>query len=110
MDHREGSRHQNVVYGEVVEHIRRRANYPQLLSQLRTLLRGIYPFFLSYSIMERYADIRLQLRPRGQLIGDVDTLIAATALERNLTMVTTDTDYQRVPGLQVLLLTRSQLA
>jgi tRNA(fMet)-specific endonuclease VapC len=99
-----------LVYGEVVEHISRRANYPELLSELRTLLRGVYPFFLSYAIMERYADIRLQLRPRGQLIGDVDTLIAATALERDLTVVTIDPDYQRVPGLKVQLLSRAQLA
>jgi predicted nucleic acid-binding protein len=99
-----------LVNGEVVEHISRRANYPELILELRTLLRGVYPFFLSYAIMERYADIRLQLRPRGQLIGDVDTLIAATALERDLTVVTIDPDYQRVPGLKVQLLSRAQLA
>jgi predicted nucleic acid-binding protein len=28
-------------------------------------------------------------------------MIAATALERNLTVVTTDRDYERVPGLKV---------
>jgi predicted nucleic acid-binding protein len=44
------------------------------------------------------------------MIGDVDTLIAATALERNLTVVTLDQDYQRVPGLGVHLLTRADLA
>lgn len=38
------------------------------------------------------------------LIGDIDTLIAATALERNLTVVTTDRDFERVPGLQVKLI------
>ncbi len=35
------------------------------------------------------------------LIGDIDTLIAATALERNLTVITADTDYLRVPDLRV---------
>ncbi len=50
--------------------------------------------------MQRYADLRRQLRlPRGQgLIGDIDTLIAATALESDLTLVTTDGDFGRVPG------------
>ena len=38
------------------------------------------------------------------LVGDVDTLIAATALERNLTVVTLDQDFTRVPGLRVQLL------
>ena len=47
--------------------------------------------------------IRRSLR-KPQLIGDIDTLIAATALERNLTVVTIDMDFQRVPGLQVMLL------
>ena len=35
------------------------------------------------------------------LIGDVDTLIAATALERNLTVINLDQDFTRVPGLRV---------
>jgi len=43
------------------------------------------------------------------LIGDIDTLIAAIALEYNLTMITTDSDYTRVPGLSVQLLTMAQL-
>ena len=58
--------------------------------------------------MDRYADIRRQLRlPHGPgLIGDVDTLIAATALERGLMVVTTDSDFARVPDLQVMMLPR----
>jgi predicted nucleic acid-binding protein len=39
-------------------------------------------------------------------IGDVDTLMAATALERNLTVITLDQDFTRVPGLRVQLLER----
>ena len=73
--------------------------------------REVYPYFLTYPIVERYAELRLQMRrPRGQgLIGDVDTLIAATALERNLTVVTTDDDFQRIPGLNVHLVPRASL-
>jgi predicted nucleic acid-binding protein len=40
------------------------------------------------------------------LIGDIDTLIAATALEYGLTLVTTDTDFERVPNLSLILLPR----
>jgi predicted nucleic acid-binding protein len=43
------------------------------------------------------------------LIGDIDTLIAAMALEHDLTIITTDGDYTRVPGLAVQLLTMAQL-
>jgi tRNA(fMet)-specific endonuclease VapC len=98
-----------LAYGEVVEYIKPLASYSQRLATLRTLLRGIRPYLLSYSIMERYAAIRLHLRPRGQLIGDIDILIAATALERHLTLVTIDPDFERVPGLSFKLLTKEQL-
>jgi predicted nucleic acid-binding protein len=77
-------------------------------ASLRNLLRGLYPYDLTLAILERYANIRLALR-RGRLIGDIDTLIAATALERDLTVVTLDPDFQRVPNLKTMLLTRSQL-
>jgi predicted nucleic acid-binding protein len=59
--------------------------------------------------MERYADLRLRMRrPHGSgLIGDIDTLIAATALERRVQVVTTDGDFLRVPDLGALLLDRT---
>jgi len=100
-----------LVYGEVVEHIKGRRNYPHHQAQLRELLEEISPYFLTYGILQRYAAIRRALRPPhgSGLIGDIDTLIAATALERNLTVVTTDQDFKRVPDLQVRLLPRTAL-
>jgi predicted nucleic acid-binding protein len=94
-----------LVYAEVTEYIKGHSDFPKRASDLRSLLRSIYPYFLTYSILERYADIRRMLRPHigGGLIGDIDTLIAATALERNLTIVTTDRDFERVPQLKVKL-------
>ncbi|MGE3911310.1 MAG: type II toxin-antitoxin system VapC family toxin [Chloroflexota bacterium] len=97
-----------LVYAEVLEYIKPSSRYPQHYRALQTLLAGVYPFFLTLPVLERYADIRLSLR-RGRLIGDIDTLIAATALERNLTIVTLDPDFQRVPDLGVMLLTRTDL-
>jgi predicted nucleic acid-binding protein len=95
-----------LVYAEVIEYLKGLPDFPGRRQQLQTLLREIYPYFLTYGIVERYADIRRSLRvPHGSgLIGDVDTLIAATALERNLTIVTLDRDFTRVPGLRVQLL------
>ena len=94
-----------LVCGEVIEYIKGLPDYPRHLLALRNLLRGVHPFQLTFPILERYADIRRQLRPPhgAGLIGDIDTLIAATALQRNLTVVTIDTDFQRVPGLQMML-------
>lgn len=97
-----------MVYGEVVEYIKPRPNYLAHQEALKQLLRAVYPYFLTYPIVERYAAIRLALRPpHGDgLIGDVDTLIAATALERDLTIVTVDSDFTRVPDLKFILLDR----
>ena len=73
-----------LVYGEIIEYIKSLQDYPTKYLGLKGLLGAIYPYFLTYAILERYADIRRALRPpHGPgLIGDIDTLIAATALER----------------------------
>jgi tRNA(fMet)-specific endonuclease VapC len=49
-----------------------------------------------------YAFVRSFLGQRGQLIGELDMLIAAHALAKGATVVTHDTrDFMRVPGLVV---------
>jgi predicted nucleic acid-binding protein len=95
-----------MVYAEVIEYLKGLPDFTHRKKQLQMLLREVYPYFLTYTILERYADIRRYLRPpHGTgLIGDVDTLIAATALERNLTVITADHDFKRVPELSVHLL------
>jgi predicted nucleic acid-binding protein len=101
-----------LVYGEVIEYLMGRSGFPERQTQLRQLLREVTPLFLSYSVLDRYARLWRSLRPpRGPgLIGDIDGLIAATALERGLTVVTTDGDFTRVADLSVLLLDRQSLA
>ena len=98
-----------VVYGEVLERIKGAPDEARRRASLRQLLRGVRPYLITYPIVDRYADLRRQLRaPHGPgLIGDIDTLIAATALTHNLELVTTDSDFLRVPGLRILLLDRT---
>ena len=98
-----------LCYGEVVEYLRSHADFARRQKELRELLIEIPPLLLSYETLEIYADIRRTLRPSGNLIGDMDTLIAATALEHHLTLVTSDQHFQRVPGLTVLLIDRQEL-
>ncbi len=97
-----------LVYGEVTEYNKSFPDVTRRQQQLRLLLREVSPYVPTFAILERYAELRRQLRPpHGPgLIGDIDTLIAATALEHGLTLVTTDTDYQRVPDLKLTLLPR----
>lgn len=100
-----------LVYAEIVEYVLPRDESGFYVQALRSLLREIYPRFLTYQVLERYARLRLQMRPpHGTgLIGDVDTLIAATALEYDLCVVTLDRDFLRVPDLDVILLDRRDL-
>ncbi len=100
-----------IVYGEAIEYFKGNSDYPKHRAGLRLLLREVRPYDLKYSILERYADLRRAMRkPYGPgLIDDTDTLIAATALEYSLTVVTLDGDSMRVPGSSVMRLDRGAL-
>jgi tRNA(fMet)-specific endonuclease VapC len=51
----------------------------------------------------RAADLRLALSRKGDLIGPMDTLIAATAMAHGATLVTRNVrEFDRVPGLTVV--------
>lgn len=54
------------------------------------------------AIIIRFANIKAELSKRGALIEDFDILIAATALEQSLTLVTGNKKhFSRVPGLSL---------
>ena len=91
-----------LVYGEVIECLKGLSDFPAHYTNFHTVLQEIVPYPLTYPILERYADIRRSMRqPHGKgIIGDIDTLIAATALEYDLTLVTIDRDFERVPNLK----------
>jgi len=55
---------------------------------------------LTRPILRRFAAIRGDLRRRGQIVGDPDILIAATAIHHGLQLVTRNLrDFGRVDGL-----------
>lgn len=52
--------------------------------------------------LRRFASLRRGLRQRGRIIGDMDILIAATALERDLVLVTGNIKhFEQVPDLRL---------
>lgn len=95
-----------VCVGEVAKYLKGFPDYPRHWQSFRMLLVRVHPYPLTYAIAQRYADLRRALRPPhgSGLIGDIDSLIASTALEYHLTLVTTDSDFRRVPGLSLNLL------
>jgi tRNA(fMet)-specific endonuclease VapC len=57
---------------------------------------------LTDDIIVQAADLYALLYQEGQLISDADILIAATALQHNLVMVTENVDhFRRIPGLSI---------
>jgi tRNA(fMet)-specific endonuclease VapC len=74
---------------------RRQAEYEQFLAVV-----GILPFDAIAG--RRAAELRLALERKGESIGPMDTLIAATALANGATLVTRNVrEFERVPGLSV---------
>jgi predicted nucleic acid-binding protein len=89
-----------VSYGEIYEGIYYGRNPKQSERVLRQFLRTVDVLPLTRRIWRRFARERGDLRRKGQLIGDLDLLIAATALEHQLTLVTGNTQhFARIPGL-----------
>ena len=75
---------------------RRRAQYEQFLATVEVL-----PF--DGVVSRRAAEIRHGLERRGQGIGPMDTLIAATALSHGATLVSRNVrEFGRVQGLNVI--------
>jgi tRNA(fMet)-specific endonuclease VapC len=74
---------------------RRQAQYEQFLATVEVL-----PF--DSAVGRRAAELRHALERRGEGIGPLDTLIAATALANNATLVTRNVrEFGRVPRLKV---------
>ena len=72
------------------------------LTAFRQFLNAFALLSLSDSIVERFASLRVSLRRQGQLILERDLLIAATALDANLTLVTRNIrHFDRIAGLKL---------
>jgi predicted nucleic acid-binding protein len=90
-----------ITYGELYHGAYYARDPQQALEAMQDVLAEIEMLQLTPAIMERYAIIRGQLtRNQRQQVGDMDLLIAATALEHDLTLVTYNRrDYDLVAGL-----------
>ncbi|MGH2442840.1 MAG: type II toxin-antitoxin system VapC family toxin [Chloroflexota bacterium] len=74
----------------------------QNLASLREFLSLFIALDVTDPIMERFARIRHRLRRDGNLIPDFDLVIAATALELDLTVITFNVrHFERIPDLRL---------
>jgi tRNA(fMet)-specific endonuclease VapC len=92
----------HMSYGEIYEGIEYGRDRTAAERGFRQFLRGVTVLPTTHAIMRRFAQVRGQLRAQGQLIGDMDLLIAATALATNRTLVTRNQrHFARVPELRI---------
>jgi predicted nucleic acid-binding protein len=72
------------------------------LTQFQTLLEAMYVVPFRAKTAVTFAEIRLHLRKKGQLLDNMDLLIAATCIEHDLTLVTFNTKhFTRIPKLKI---------
>ncbi|MEI8028380.1 MAG: type II toxin-antitoxin system VapC family toxin [Comamonadaceae bacterium] len=74
---------------------------PRLQAAYEIQMQNLVVLPLDEVVGPRYAKLRSYLEQAGTPIGPNDTLIAAHALALGATLVTTDAEFARVPGLTV---------
>jgi tRNA(fMet)-specific endonuclease VapC len=87
---------------EVLEGVLRSADPRQQRTDLKTFLTTVPVLPFTEAVAERCAQVRDSLRGQNRRVNSraVDLMIAATALEQGLTLVTHNVaDYKDVPGL-----------
>ncbi len=78
-------------------------NATRQLSQFNRLCRKyrVLSVLDEREILDRASEIYADLKQRGRTIQDTDILIAATAITQGLTLVSADSDMQRIQGITV---------
>jgi tRNA(fMet)-specific endonuclease VapC len=92
-----------ISYGEVLEGTLGRSALEPRTSVLSEMLRSIAIINLDTETMNAFAELRFNLRRAGRIIGDLDILIAATAIRHDLTLITRNIrHFERITVLRLL--------
>ena len=91
-----------ITYGEVYEGVYYGRQPQQAEQAFRQFLRGVSVLPLTRPTMRQFAGLRGELRRQGKMLPDADLLIAATALNYNLTLLTRNrAHFERVKNLSL---------
>jgi predicted nucleic acid-binding protein len=91
-----------VTIGELYEGAYGYSNPTLHIERLRSFLAAYGVIGITQDIIERFAEIRAGLRRRGEIIPDFDIIIGATALTRDLTVLTFNRrHFGRIPGIRL---------
>ncbi len=91
-----------ITFGEIYEGIYYGTDPRHNELVFQRFLRGVRVIGINRTIARRFALIRGKLRAEGQIIPQPDILIAATALQYDLTLLTHNRrDFERIPDLKL---------
>ncbi len=93
-----------ITFVEIYEGTERSVSPRQEERSFRAFLRATRVLPVNRPVARRAATVRVQLRSQGRSVRNraLDLLIAATALQHNLTLVSRNTDdYRDIPGLKL---------
>ena len=92
-----------ISLAELYEGLARSRNLDADAEALRLFLEAVDVVPLDDAACWVFGVERARLRDEGNLIGDMDILIGATAISNNLTLLTNNTrDFKRMQGLKVV--------
>jgi predicted nucleic acid-binding protein len=93
-----------IVHMELWEGVYGSRDPKRAARELRAFLRRVTLLPFSHRVSLRAAQLRHEMRTRDLVVGhrQLDILIAGTALTHGLVLVTSDVDYDDIPGLTIL--------
>lgn len=90
-----------ITWGEICEGLLAQPEFGRRLGRFNAFVAAIDLLSPDTEVARHYAQTRSHLRRRGLLIPDNALWIAATALAHNLTMVSRDQHFSRIPKLKL---------
>lgn len=91
-----------LTYGEIQVGLRRK--HAQKQKELFIELLEVYQVNMidvDHKVVQKFADLKYDLLNQGEFVGDIDTLIAATALVHNLSIYTANRKhFQKIPDVK----------
>lgn len=91
-----------ISVAELYEGVFRSNNPSGNEGKLKDFLSGVAVLGIDEEVCKLFGRERARLRRSGGTVGDMDLLIASTALHNGLTVLTADTDFRRVAGLNTI--------
>jgi len=91
-----------ISYGELLYGAMKSAKPVENTARVRRLVELFPVVDVSRSVMETFSSLKAECEKRGKQPGDLDLVIASTAIQLNYTLVTSNVrHFRHVPGLAI---------